>query len=912
MSGRDSLRGYLLQTMVSLLKALDDKNWEAISLEPLHESEKVDIKWRYHDQVKVVQVKSSKNPFSKREIESWCSELVESTRASKYELLLVGSIATKLKNQITEYKGVDIPAPIPLNPDGLLKEISFELSVYCEQRMIPSPRPRAWVILASALVFQLEVEALSGQWFTRGEFDDLLKRWIFTLLPKVEGIELALDIDKVREAIRAQTFWPESWIQDLKIQEYGSSEKNGLSLSNTLNETDKIILLGNSGSGKSYAMRSAADELNRDFQKLCFWIPLKAYTNNLDRTLKRLLGWYEIPDDKVIPTLEKHQAILFLDGLNEVNEKEREQCANELQQLLQSYRGKFCISYPTSDHVYFGFDCPTFKTLSLDKSQIEQAVKTFFSAQGKPEKATWFLQSVRGWDIERQQDFDTLAQTPINLQFIFELVQTDDFVGSGLRDLYGQVIQKRLERMKRLDQRGQISVEIKVECLMKLAYQSIIEGHSMQLQRAYIRSIFSRDMEPTETVQAIEELIRSGLLLEVNEFLVEWPHLSFRDYLAGRWLFELIETGRSFDDFPLEKTEGVAAAAHATRLLTTQSRKLENRSTILFSTLLRNSLNLGIIKAIAEEYHTALDYYIATNQEIKCDIETYIQIQWGERFIKTYKLIVDVVRRSDLPGVEEIPSPRGLSVFFESDGNFCAMLFSGQEGIHFEQVENLQIKVRRSRRNKKILSGFCLYAPFLLLLDPEIVAYLQVGLWLRLRAKNTNAELNEWHNDLSTYISPRNEWISWNPSQAVIEPQYELCASPKETLNVLIERYGLPQVRQLQTFTDILTHSRNEVLSWQEIYMPITFQIDPVEVQELPEPISNRLSQIMVIKRPNHFISLVLLIPWSHKLDFGVNIFVPFPIPLLNRYYFLEFETMIEKMGSVMYRMPLTFVHLRG
>lgn len=93
MGGRESLRGYLVQTMSALLGALDDNAWEAVSLEPVHESEKVDVKWRYPDHIKVVQIKSSQNAFKQHQIKLWCKELTSSTQADQYELQLVGTIA---------------------------------------------------------------------------------------------------------------------------------------------------------------------------------------------------------------------------------------------------------------------------------------------------------------------------------------------------------------------------------------------------------------------------------------------------------------------------------------------------------------------------------------------------------------------------------------------------------------------------------------------------------------------------------------------------------------------------------------------------------------------------------------------------------------------------------------------------
>jgi len=286
----------------------------------------------------------------------------------------------------------------------------------------------------------------------------------------------------------------------------------------------------------------------------------------------------------------------------------------------------------------------------------------------------------------------------------------------------------------------------------------------------------------------------------------------------------------------------------------------------------------------------------------------FTKIRWGERFLEAYNLIKDVARKNNLPGVDEIPSPQGLKVFFNAESDFCLITFSKENGIQLDKLEtfNNQISHRTRRKNPK--TGFCLYAPSLLLLDPEIIAYFEVGLWLR--TKDTENKLGKWHSNLAIYISPRNESISWNQDQELPEPNFEILASPEETMKILHRTYGPEQVKQIIRITDVLVHSKKEILLWQEIYMPITFQIDPSKTKATPKIVSNRLSQVMVQTLPDHRISLWLFAPFissSRKIDRGIKIFIPFPVPLLNRYYFEYGEQWLAMNGN-----PEIFFHLRG
>jgi hypothetical protein len=708
-------------------------------------------------------------------------------------------------------------------------------------------------------------------------------------------------------------FQVDQWIQPLALEKSITNSDDNItySLADALNNDKKIILVGNSGSGKTLALKIVTSELNQSSKLRCCWIPLKNYSRNLGHTIKENLSWRNVQDDQVVPILEQQNITLLFDGLNEVTIKDQEECIKEIQTLLDTYQGHVCVSYPISDVAYFGLEYPTYKVLPLQKQEIEKTTKAFFSAKGTPKKSEWFLQTIRGWDSTRQQDFDKLANLPINLQFMLELAQDSNFSYNSLGDLYGQVIQKRLERTRLHSQQNQVHVDLKTDCLMGLAYQAIIKDQQLQMQKEFVRSTLVEVTKLTkvDVDLALKEIIRAGLLLEVNDFLVEWPHSSFRDYLAGRQLFNLVEADIAFEEFPLEKPSGFAAAAHATRLLTTQSRNLAKRPTILLS-VLRRYPSLEMIKAIADEYHTALEYYTSTSQDLKCDADTFVNIRWGERFLEAFQLVKEVASKNNLPGVDEIPSPHGLKVYFGPESDFCLITFSGENGIQLDKLETFNDQISHRVRRKKPKLGFCLYAPFLLLLDPEIIAYFEVGLWLRTMAKDAEDYLRNWHSGLAIYISPRSEWLSWNPDQELPEPNIEILADAEETMKALYRAYGSEKVKHITRFTDVIIHSKKDFLSWQEIYMPITFQIDSTKSKATQEILSNRLSQIMVQTLPDHRISLWLFVPFipsSKKLDRGINTFIPFPVPLLNRYYFMYGDQMMFMGNKFEF-----FVHLRG
>lgn len=114
MNAHYAIKGYIIQTLVAVLDSFNDKGWMNVCVEPDNESEKVDIRWEYSEGIKkVMQVKSSINPFTLSAVTKW-AKILETTSpdASEYTLCLVGRIDdnTHKNNKIgnVNIKNIDI------------------------------------------------------------------------------------------------------------------------------------------------------------------------------------------------------------------------------------------------------------------------------------------------------------------------------------------------------------------------------------------------------------------------------------------------------------------------------------------------------------------------------------------------------------------------------------------------------------------------------------------------------------------------------------------------------------------------------------------------------------------------------------------------------------------------------------
>ncbi len=183
MSGNSGMRGYLFQTVVSLLSALEDnEKWDYLALEPTSESEKVDIAWYSSDNtIKVSQVKSSQNQINLPIVRTWAKELEDSLRASQYELILIGPCSKEVAS-LEKLGSVIIPIPKSLDVDSLIEQAAHRLDRYIEARGLPRVSALTREIIINALITKLENYSTFGSKISRRDFCNLLDEWITTII----------------------------------------------------------------------------------------------------------------------------------------------------------------------------------------------------------------------------------------------------------------------------------------------------------------------------------------------------------------------------------------------------------------------------------------------------------------------------------------------------------------------------------------------------------------------------------------------------------------------------------------------------------------------------------------------------------------------------------------------------------
>lgn len=188
MGGNAGIRGYLIQTIICVLDALaDDNEWISVTLEPLDESEKVDIRWRYlEDKIKLCQVKSSQNIIRLSKAKKWCDDIErESPGANDYELIIIGHPEEKLLN--TKKQGnVRIVGFKGLNTDDLLDQASTKIDRYYENKGKSKISASVREILVKTLTTQFASKSIVGSEINRLDFDTQLLDWISAIEKQIE------------------------------------------------------------------------------------------------------------------------------------------------------------------------------------------------------------------------------------------------------------------------------------------------------------------------------------------------------------------------------------------------------------------------------------------------------------------------------------------------------------------------------------------------------------------------------------------------------------------------------------------------------------------------------------------------------------------------------------------------------
>jgi hypothetical protein len=201
MGGREGMRGYLVQTLIAVLEALDGRDeWSRIGIEPDAASEKVDLFKESAAGTTVAQIKSSENQIGKADAERWAAELEQNTQADRYHLILVGPCSQGVL-ELKQVGSVTIPPPQNLDLVGMIERAAHRLDHYLEGRNVGRVPAFARELLIHALITKLELYSTGGQLLDRSDLVLTLDNWILTSLGSSVTLGLEMQCDVVTSTL---------------------------------------------------------------------------------------------------------------------------------------------------------------------------------------------------------------------------------------------------------------------------------------------------------------------------------------------------------------------------------------------------------------------------------------------------------------------------------------------------------------------------------------------------------------------------------------------------------------------------------------------------------------------------------------------------------------------------------------
>ncbi len=300
-------------------------------------------------------------------------------------------------------------------------------------------------------------------------------------------------------------------------------------------KTDKTVMFGDAGSGKSYILKKIAiDMMQKSIDALIgdkntsraipIYIKALELSNGTVKTAEEIFKDHEVKFGVEI-------SVVLLDGIDEVSKTAAEQIVNDFELTCASRRIKLVISSrKTNTHLALkGFK--EYSLLPLSERQIMDFVKNL-------NKEAKLLTSLK----DELSNLKTQIQLyPLSFWLLLDLAEQNKEVPATITEIYAQYIDMALGAR---DHSKGINIffdyKIKKYFLRKLAFEKFYLQDTVKLPRdnfcafidEYIRSHMG---EINDKENFIAEMDRSGVL-KIDEHFVSFGHKSFLDYFVADYI----------------------------------------------------------------------------------------------------------------------------------------------------------------------------------------------------------------------------------------------------------------------------------------------------------------------------------------------------------------------------------------
>ena len=425
-------------------------------------------------------------------------------------------------------------------------------------------------------------------------------------------VELSLETVYVPLRAEYATKEKDSEFLERELVKREQAESREISLDEVLSLSSRIIITGGPGSGKTTVLQhiawTLAYAIRHDNTMLCqeklgletplplpIYVPLSLYANyraNLEenasgskKTLAAFIADYLLQnqcgldlDSKFFSNLlrDGKHVLLLLDGLDEVPEEdERILIRQDIEHLVSGKENlRVLVTSRTAAYqgrAVLGRDFQHISVLPIDEKQIakmiEQAYDAIYpdSASRARAKAKELLDGIKKLEEERQARIGDEAQRLVSTPLMTRMFLIVHFNNRRLPDQRADLYQKAVDAMLRpdytLDANVSHDIEHRIggslalnrEMLELLAFKMHQRGKKQgrDIEEETLRKMLEDD--PSYTHEIIDDLIRHtyqrGTLLEESGRKYRFIHLSFQEFLTGRYLVEQLRDTEKIADF---------------------------------------------------------------------------------------------------------------------------------------------------------------------------------------------------------------------------------------------------------------------------------------------------------------------------------------------------------------------------
>ncbi|MFI1329934.1 NACHT domain-containing protein [Streptomyces sp. NPDC020845] len=376
----------------------------------------------------------------------------------------------------------------------------------------------------------------------------------------LDAAYLSLEAMNYREAKRDAT---------TAREDIATTSQSLLPADRALDGHDRVLLRGVAGSGKTtlvqwLAVSTAKRELHGGiphlYNRVPFVLPLRTLIRRPSLPLpEEFLAAARSPLSGLQPqgwaerALSAQRGLVLVDGLDEISEGDRERVRHWLHELLIAFPGNSWLvtSRPSavSDDWLASEEFIELSLSPMNRKDVATFVQRWHSAACRTcrdadehLRLTGYQERLLG-ALRAKQDLGRLATNPLMCGLICALHRDRrGYLPPGRKQLYDAALSMLLARRDReRDLDVQISEETQIQLLQKLAYWLIRNGQ-VEMDRSDAISIIAATLPAMPALGQLGDaeqvykyiLVRSGVLREPADGVMDFVHRTFQDYLGAK------------------------------------------------------------------------------------------------------------------------------------------------------------------------------------------------------------------------------------------------------------------------------------------------------------------------------------------------------------------------------------------